>query len=67
MLLHSLLTTEVQINIIPVKVVPFGKPRTAGDVAPTPSSSAGILLVQGPSVDLSRPFGCSPQFQNDDL
>ena len=43
------------------------KPHKAGDVAPTPDSSAGSLHVEVPSAGLSRPFGCCPQFQNDDL
>jgi len=41
---------------------PLGKPHTAGDVAPTSGSSAGILHVEVPSDCLSRPFGCCPQF-----
>ena len=45
----------------------FGKPHTARDVAPTPSSSAGSLHVQVPSAGLSQLFGCCRQFQNDDL
>ena len=44
-----------------------GKPHTAADVAPTHGSSAASLHVQVPSAGLSRPFGCCPQFQNDEL
>jgi hypothetical protein len=43
------------------------KPHTAGDIGPTPGSSAGSLHVEVPSAGLSRPFGCCPQFQDDDL
>ena len=43
------------------------KPHSARDVAPTPGSSAGSLHVEVPSAGLSRPFGCGPQFQYDDL
>jgi len=45
----------------------LGKPHTATDVAPTPGSSVGSLHVEVPSAGLSRPFGCCPQFQNDDF
>jgi len=45
----------------------LGKPHTTGDVATTPGSCAGSLHVEVPSACLSRPFGCFPQFQNDDL
>jgi len=47
-----LLTTELQINIIPFKVVP-GKPHTAGDIAPTPSTSpTRSLHVEVPTAGL---------------
>jgi len=42
-------------------------PHTAGEVAPTPGSSAGSLHVEVPPAALSRPFGCCPQFKSDNL
>ena len=51
----------------PLQSNSLGKPHTAGEVASTPGSSAGSLHVEVPSAGLSRPFGCCPQFQNDDL
>ena len=51
----------------PLQSSSLGKPHIAGDVAPTPGSSAGSLHVEVPSAGLSRPFGCYPQFKNDDL
>ena len=51
----------------PLQSRSFGKPHTAGDVAPTPGSSAGSVHVELPSAGLLRHFGCCPQFQNDDL
>jgi len=51
----------------PLQSSSLGKPHTAGDVAPIPSSSARSLHVEVPSAGLSLPFGCCPQFQNDDL
>ena len=51
----------------PLQSSSLGKPNTTGDVAPTPGSSAGSLHVEVPSAGLSQPFGCCPQFQNDDL
>ena len=49
----------------PPQNISLGKPHTAGNIAPTPGSSAGILNVEVQSAGLSRPFGCCPQFQND--
>ena len=46
----------------PLQSSSLGKPHTAGDVAPTPGSSAGSIHVEVPSAGLSRPFGCCPQF-----
>ena len=51
----------------PLQNSSLGKPHTAGDVAATPGSSAGSIHVDMPSTALSRPFGCCPQFQNDNL
>ena len=51
----------------PLQSSSLWKPHTTGDVAPTPGCSAGSLHVEVPSAALSRPFGCCPQFQNDDL
>jgi len=51
----------------PLQSSSLRKPHTAGDVAPTPRSSAGSLHVEVPSAGLSRLFGCCPQFQDDDL
>ena len=42
----------------PLQSSSFGKPHTAGDIAPTPGSSAGSLHVEVPSARLSQPFGC---------
>ena len=55
------------IQLYPLQSSSFGKPHTAGDVAPIPGSSAGSLHVEVPSAGLSWPFECCPQFQNDDL
>ena len=49
----------------PLQSSSLGKPHTAGDVASTPGSSAGILHVNVPLAGLSWPFGCCPQFQNE--
>jgi len=35
--------------------------------APTPGSSAWSIHLEVPSASLSRPFGCCPQFQNNEL
>jgi hypothetical protein len=43
------------------------KPHTARDIVFTLGSSAGSLHVEVPSAGLSQPFGCCPQFQNDDF
>ena len=51
----------------PLQSSSVGKPHTAGDVAPTPSISAGRLHVEVPSAGLSWHFGCCPQFQNYNL
>ena len=45
----------------------LGKPHTAGDIAPTPGSNAGSLHVEVLSANVSQPFVCCPQFQNDKL
>jgi hypothetical protein len=52
---------------LPLHSSSLGKSHTAGDVISTPGSSPGSLHVEVPSAGLSRPFGCCPQFQNDDL
>ena len=47
-----ILTTELQINITPFKVIPR-KPHTARDITPTPGTShAGSLHVEVPSAGL---------------
>jgi len=51
----------------PLQSSSLGKPHTARDVAPAPGSSTGSLHVEVQSAGLSRPFGCCPQFQNDDF
>ena len=40
----------------PLQSSSLGKSHIAGDVAPTPGSSAGSLHVEVPSAGLSRPF-----------
>ena len=47
----------------PLQSSSLGKRHNAGEVAPTPGSSAGSLHVEMSSAGLSRPFGCRPQFQ----
>ena len=51
----------------PFRSSSFGKPYTAAEVIPPPGSCAGSLHEEVPTAGLSRPFGCCPQFQNDDL
>ena len=51
----------------PLQSSSLEKPHNAGDVAPTPGNSAASFHVEVPSAGLSRPFGCCPQFQSDDL
>jgi hypothetical protein len=43
------------------------KPHTAVKVVPTPSGNDGSLQVEVTSAGLSRPFGCCPRFQNDEI
>ena len=50
----------------PLQSTSLEKPHTARDIAPTPCST-GSLHVEVPSAGLLRPFGCCPQFQNDNL
>jgi hypothetical protein len=43
------------------------KPHIAVKVVPTPGGNDGSLHVEVPSAGLSRPFGCCPRFQNDEI
>ena len=62
-----LITTELQINIIPFKVVPLGSHTPPETLLPLPVAVLEVFMWKCSQLVCQRHFGCCPQFQNDDL